>query len=147
MRLVLQPTDTMEAEVLAMNKSAMMLEIGRDAVVLAGGIALVLSTPWLNTRGDQEVTGSLLVLGLLLAGSALWAMGSTSRSSHWVHLIVGVLVLVSPWMLQFPAGLDIADLVAVVVGVTATIAGLLGIIAARRIPPVKDTRRASYLGW
>jgi len=53
-----------------MKKSAAMLEIGRDVVVLAGGIALVLVTPWLNTKGDQEVTGALLIYGLVLAGTA-----------------------------------------------------------------------------
>ena len=142
---------TLTVEVAEMSKSAAMLEIGRDAVVLAGGIALVLVTPWLNTSGDREVTGSLLVLGLLLAGTALWAMGSTSRTSHWVHLIVGILVLISPWMLQFPAGVDTADLVAVVVGITATAAGVLGIIAARRAharATAETTRRnGSYLAW
>ncbi len=99
-----------------MMKSAAMLEIGRDVVVLVGGIALVLVTPWLNTKGDQEVTGALLIYGLVLAGTALWAMDGASRPSHWVHLVVGILVLISPWMLQFPAGLGTADLVAVIVG-------------------------------
>jgi len=133
-----------------MKKSAAMLEIGRDVVVLAGGIALVLVTPWLNTKGDQEVTGALLIYGLVLAGTALWAMDGASRPSHWVHLVVGILVLISPWMLQFPAGVGTADLVAVIVGIAATVAGVLGILAVRRAriqTPPTQVKRGSYLGW
>ena len=133
-----------------MRKTAMRVELARDAVVLVGGIALVLCTPWLNTKGDQEVTGALLIYGLLLAGTALWAMNGASRPSHWLHLIVGILVLISPWMLQFPAGVGTADLVAVVVGIAATIAGLLGIIAAGRLHGASgpaQTRRGAHLDW
>jgi len=94
---VLDRTDAPTVEVASMmKKSAAMLEIGRDVVVLVGGIALVLVTPWLNTKGDQEVTGALLIYGLVLAGTALWAMAGASRPSHWVHLVVGILVLISP---------------------------------------------------
>ena len=133
-----------------MMKSAAMLEIGRDVVVLVGGIALVLVTPWLNTKGDQEVTGALLIYGLVLAGTALWAMDGASRPSHWVHLVVGILVLISPWMLQFPTGVGIADLVAVIVGIAATVAGVLGILAVRRAriqTPPTQVKRGSYLSW
>ena len=133
-----------------MRKTAMKVEIARDTVVLVGGIALVLCTPWLNTKGDQEVTGALLIYGLLLAGTALWAMNGASRPSHWLHLIVGILVLISLWMLQFPAGLGTADFVAVVVGIAATAAGLLGIIAAGRLHGASGparTKRGAYLGW
>ncbi len=130
-----------------MGKSEVRLEIGRDVVVLAAGLALVLCTPWLDTKGDREVTGALLLYGLLLAGTALWAMNGASRPSHWVHLIVGILVLVSPWMLQFPAGYDTADLIAVVAGLAATIAGVLGILASRRQPQSAAEKRGSYLAW
>ena len=131
-----------------MGRSEVRLEIGRDVVVLVAGLALVLCTPWLNTKGDQEVTGAMLVYGLLLAGTALWAMNGASRPSHWVHLIVGILVLVSPWMLQFPAGYDAPDVIAVVAGLAATIAGMLGILASRRQPRSAPTeKRGSYLAW
>ncbi|MEO9222450.1 MAG: hypothetical protein ABI251_11890 [Mycobacteriaceae bacterium] len=131
-----------------MDRSDVRWEIGRDVVVLAAGLALVLCTPWLNTKGDQEVTGALLVYGLVLAGTALWAMNGASRPSHWVHLVVGILVLVSPWMLQFPAGYDTANFIAVVAGLAATVAGVLGILASRRQPqPAPTEKRGSYLAW
>jgi len=118
---VLDRTDAPTVEVASMMKSAAMLEIGRDVVVLVGGIALV-----------------------------LWAMDGASRPSHWVHLVVGILVLISPWMLQFPAGVGTADLVAVIVGIAATVAGVLGILAVRRAriqTPPTQVKRGSYLSW
>lgn len=115
-----------------MNRSAAVLEIGRDAAVLVGGVVLVLSTPYLPAGGDREVTGALLILGLLLAGTALWAMASASRSSHWAHLVLGVLVFVSPWMLQFPDKATKALTISLVVGVVAVVAGIAGVISARQ---------------
>lgn len=112
-------------------RSAAVLEIGRDALVLIGGVVLVVSTPYLPV-GDREVTGALLILGLLLAGTALWAMGSASRSSHWAHLVFGALVLASPWMLQFPANAPKATALSVVVGAVAVLAGVGGVMAARK---------------
>lgn len=137
-----------------MTKSAKTVEIGLDALVLAAGVALVLCTPWLNTNGDQEVTGSMLVLGMVVAGTGLWALGGGARLvSHWVHLVLGVLVLVSPWLLQFPAGLDVADSVAIIAGLTTTAAGVIGVLAARRARAQtrdleqKQQARSSYLAW
>ena len=48
-------------------------EIIRDVVVFVTGAVLVASTVWLPVQGDQEVTGAILVLGILAAWSALWA--------------------------------------------------------------------------
>lgn len=56
-------------------------EIVRDVVVFVTGAVLVASTVWLPVQGDQEVTGAILVLGILAASSALWAIGSISNSA------------------------------------------------------------------
>ena len=64
---------------------------------------------------------------LVLAGTALWAMGLASRSSHWAHLVLGVLLLAAPWLLAYPSGVTAADVVTLAAGAVAVAAGLLGL--------------------
>ncbi|OZC97357.1 hypothetical protein CH275_24725 [Rhodococcus sp. 06-235-1A] len=109
-------------------------EIVRDVVVFVTGAVLVASTVWLPVQGDQEVTGAILVLGILAASSALWAIGSSSRQSHWTHVGLGLLLAVSPALMVFPSGLLAADLFAIVGGLVIAAMGALGVVASRRAP-------------
>ncbi|MFC8179781.1 MULTISPECIES: SPW repeat domain-containing protein [Nocardiaceae] len=106
-------------------------ELVRDAVVLVAGIVLVASTIWLPVDGDTGVSGAILILGLLSAGTALWAMSAASRSSHWAHVVLGAALAVSPVVLAFPAGLVTADLFALVGGVVIAAMGVLGVATGR----------------
>lgn len=106
-------------------------EISRDAIVVAIGVALVLSTIWLPADGDQEVTGAVLILGMLAAGCGLWAMGGASRPSHWMHLIIGVILVVAPLLLAFPRGVQSADIIVVVGGAIIAVIGVVGVLAHR----------------
>ncbi|UZJ25619.1 hypothetical protein RHODO2019_03960 [Rhodococcus antarcticus] len=110
-----------------MAKTEQVVEIVRDGAVLVAGVVLVLSTPWLPVAGDREITGALLLLGLLLAGSALWAMGLASRSSHWTHVVLGLVLVAAPWLLVYPSGVTTADVITVAAGAVALVAGLLGV--------------------
>ena len=110
-----------------MDNSGQVAEIARDSAVLVAGVVLVLSTPWLPVAGDREVTGALLVIGMILSGAALWAIGLASRSSHWTHLVLGVLLLAAPWLLVYPNGVTAADLITLGAGVVAVAAGVLGL--------------------
>ena len=110
-----------------MTRTEQLAELARDGAVLAAGVVLVLSTPWLPVAGDREITGALLVLGLLLAGSALWAVGLASRSSHWAHVVLGAVPVAAPWLLVYPAGVSTADVITVSAGAVALVAGLLGV--------------------
>ncbi|SNS62727.1 SPW repeat domain-containing protein [Rhodococcoides kyotonense] len=107
-------------------------EVSRDALVLAVGVVLVVSTIWLPVGGDTGVSGAILVLGMVSAGTALWAMSSASRSSHWAHLALGVMLALSPFVLAFPAGLMVADMFALVGGVLIAAMGILGVLASGR---------------
>ncbi|WP_236077609.1 SPW repeat domain-containing protein [Rhodococcus sp. P1Y] len=107
-------------------------EVVRDALVLITGVVLVASTIWLPVGGDTGVSGALLILGMLSAGTALWAMSSASRSSHWAHVALGVMLALSPVVLVFPAGLMAADMFALVGGLIIAAAGVLGVVASAR---------------
>jgi hypothetical protein len=107
-------------------------EVARDALVLITGVVLVASTIWLPVDGDTGVSGAILVLGMLSAGTALWAMSSASRSSHWAHVVLGLMLALSPVVLAFPAGLMVTDMFAVVGGVIIAAIGILGVLAGGR---------------
>lgn len=107
-------------------------EVARDAVVLIAGVVLVASTIWLPVGGDTGVSGAILVLGMLSAGTALWAMSSASRSSHWAHVVLGLMLALSPVVLAFPSGLVTADAFAIVGGVVIAAMGVLGVLAGAR---------------
>ncbi|MGV8875377.1 MAG: SPW repeat domain-containing protein [Rhodococcus sp. (in: high G+C Gram-positive bacteria)] len=109
-------------------------EIARDVVVFVTGAVLVGSTVWLPVQGDQEVTGAILVLGILAASTALWAIGSSSRQSHWTHVGLGLLLAASPALMVFPSGLLAADLFAIIGGLVIAAMGALGVLASRRAP-------------
>ncbi|WP_072804311.1 SPW repeat domain-containing protein [Rhodococcoides yunnanense] len=114
-------------------------EVSRDALVLLVGVVLVVSTIWLPVGGDTGVSGAILILGMLSAGTALWAMSSASRSSHWAHLVLGLMLALSPVVLAFPAGLMAADLFALVGGVIIAAVGVLGVLSGNRRAPVAST--------
>lgn len=118
-------------------------EVSRDALVLAVGVVLVVSTIWLPVGGDTGVSGAILVLGMLSAGTALWAMSSASRSSHWAHLVLGLMLALSPVVLAFPAGLMAADMFALVGGLIIAAVGVLGVLSSNRRIPVASTLVAS----
>lgn len=107
-------------------------EVFRDVVVFVTGAVLVASTVWLPVQGDQEVTGAILVLGILAASTALWAIGSSSRQSHWTHVGLGLLLAVSPALMVFPSGLLAADLFAIIGGLVIAAMGALGVLSSRR---------------
>ncbi|MDV6231081.1 SPW repeat domain-containing protein [Rhodococcus cercidiphylli] len=107
-------------------------EVFRDVVVFVTGAVLVASTVWLPVQGDQEVTGAILVLGILAASTALWAIGSSWRQSHWTHVGLGLLLAVSPALMVFPSGLLAADLFAIIGGLVIAAMGALGVLSSRR---------------
>lgn len=118
-------------------------EVARDALVLVTGVVLVVSTIWLPVGDSTGVSGAILILGLLSAGTALWAMSSASRSSHWAHLVLGLMLALSPVVLAFPAGLMAADMFALVGGVIIAAVGVLGVLSSGRSAHAPSTLIAS----
>ena len=102
------------------------------AVVL--GVYVVLSTTWTTTSGGA--VAALLVLGGLLLVSGLWSLAAPgSMTSEYVHIALGVLLFVSPWVLGF-AELGGASWTAWILGVLAVIVG------AAALPEASAAHRA-----
>lgn len=89
----------------------------QDWLILLGGVWLFVA-PWaLGTSGDAASSQNAWVLGILLAGTAWWALGRPSdKTPEWLQVLYGVWLFVSPWVLGF-SGLAAASWNALLVGV------------------------------
>ncbi len=97
----------------------------QDYVALLAGVVLALTPIWF-TPNETGGVWAMIVLGVVLAGSALWSLQAPGAvASEWVHAILGVLMFVAPWVLSYAneAGAAwsswIIGLVAVIVGLWA----------------------------
>ncbi|WP_295148676.1 SPW repeat protein [Saccharopolyspora sp.] len=93
----------------------------QDWVALLLGVYLLLATLWTRTSGGA--VSAMLVLGVLLVLSAVWSLVMPgSMTSEYAHMVLGVLLFLSPWVLGF-AGLAGAAWTCWVVGVLAVAVG------------------------
>lgn len=111
-------------------------EVRRDILVVTTGVALVLLSLWVPVHGDLQITGTILILGMIAYSVGLWAMTTESRSSHWGLVILGVALLLTPLAMAFPSGTAVAATVSVAAGAIITAVGVLGLMnqQPQRVP-------------
>ncbi|GAA2805981.1 hypothetical protein GCM10010470_46540 [Saccharopolyspora taberi] len=74
----------------------------QDWLVVAVGVLAVLSPLW--AAASAAATASLIVLGVLLTASAIWSLVKPgSLTSEWVHMALGALLVISPWIVGYSA--------------------------------------------
>ncbi|MGW0043500.1 SPW repeat domain-containing protein [Rhodococcus sp. NPDC003348] len=118
-------------------------EVRRDIFVVTTGVALVLLSLWLPTQGDDQITGAILILGMIAYSVGLWAMTTESRTSHWGLVVLGVALLLTPVAMAFPSGTTGAAVVSVVAGVIVLAVGIVGLATRRDEPtPARHRREA-----
>jgi hypothetical protein len=72
----------------------------QDWVVLVVGIYSVIAPFWAST--ESRATWTMVVLGALLAVSALWSLAMPGvMGAEASHAILGILLVVSPWVMSF----------------------------------------------
>ncbi|MFD4182394.1 hypothetical protein [Rhodococcus sp. NPDC058514] len=111
-----------------MRDSEHVREVRRDMIVVVTGIALVLLSMWVPDQGYRQITGAILILGLLAYSAGLWAMSTESRLSHWGLIALGLFLLATPLAMDFPSGTTTAATVTVVAGAIVAVAGALGLV-------------------
>ena len=75
----------------------------QDWINLVCGVLLFIS-PWvLGFSGELMAARTAWVAGIVIGVMAVAAMVQFAEWEEWVALIVGVLVLISPWVLGFAA--------------------------------------------
>lgn len=102
----------------------------QDWVALVAGVYAFLAPLWTGT--DTAATWTMVVLGILLAASALWSlMAPGAVASEWIHAAFGVLFVISPWVMAF-ADLLAMSVTAWIVGIVALATGIWAIPYSNR---------------
>lgn len=92
-------------------------------VALLAGAYAVLAPLW--TQTSDTATWTMVGLGAVTAALALWSLVmSEDRISEYALMLMGVLFIVSPWVMGFEH-LDDMALTAWIVGAVTLVAGIL----------------------
>lgn len=100
----------------------------QDWLVVVVGVLAVLSPLW--AVASAGATATLIVLGVLLTASAIWSLVKPgSLASEWVHMALGGLLVISPWIVGY-SGEPVSAWSAWVLGALAVILGAAALPAA-----------------
>jgi hypothetical protein len=111
----------------------------QDWVALVAGLYAALSPIWVSTTHEGGAVASLVVLGALLALTALASLARPSLGAfEWLIALWGVLLFIAPWVISY-TGLSGAAWTSWIVGVVAFVvgisAGAMGTATHRRVIP------------
>ena len=104
-----------------------------DWINLVLAVALFIS-PWVLGFAQGTPMGNALIAGIVIGAIAIAAIVSFSQWEEWVNLIVGLWVLISPWVLGFTA-VTSAVWAHVVIGLIVTVLAAVELWLAMRSPP------------
>ena len=103
----------------------------QDWVAVAAGLYVALSTIWIAHTGASLPI--MLVLGVLLVAAGLWSLAMPGLvSMEWIHVALGVLLIVSPWVGNYTSNAA-ASWTSWIAGVVALAAGLLAVQPAMKM--------------
>jgi hypothetical protein len=97
----------------------------QDWVAVVLGVYLILGTLW--TMTNSAAMAAMIVLGLLLVIASVWSLVLPgSVTSEYSHMLLGVLLFISPWVLGYTAFAG-ASWTSWVAGVLAVIVGAIAL--------------------
>jgi FtsH-binding integral membrane protein len=95
----------------------------QDPVNAVLGVALVVS-PWvLDYSSETFAMSNAVVIGLALVAAALGAMLAPQAWEEWTEAVLGLWMVISPWMLAY-SHVQVAMYAAVVVGLIVVLLAL-----------------------
>ncbi|WP_181784418.1 SPW repeat domain-containing protein [Pseudonocardia pini] len=102
----------------------------QDWAALVIGVLVALSPIVVAT--DSAAVWTLVVLGVVLALTALWSLGQPgSVASEYVHGVLGVLLFIAPWVMSYS---DLSG-----ASWTSWIGGVLAVVVAATALPAATT--------
>ena len=104
----------------------------QDWGTLLAGLYAALSPIWVNTTGERDAFWALIVLGALLALTALFSLAMPGVvATEWLTVLFGVLLFVAPWVLTYTERTG-ASWTSWVVGAIAVVLGGFSVPASNR---------------
>jgi SPW repeat len=74
----------------------------QDWGTLIAGLSVTLSLIWVSTTGERNALWALIVLGVLLAVTALWSLAMPGVvATKWLTVLFGVLLFIAAWVLSY----------------------------------------------
>jgi SPW repeat-containing protein len=110
-----------------------------DVANLILGVFLFFS-PWMFGFDAGKVSQNAYIAGIIIAALAIAALAAFAVWEEWLNLIVGLWVLVSPWVLGFQ-GTSNAMTIHVVVGIAVAVLAAIELWMMQQIPPRLTTNR------
>ena len=100
------------------------------------GLWLIIS-PWILHDQVQQAYANNVILGIIIAVLAAIRAGGAHRAAwlSWINLVLGLWVIISPWVLQLPASHTQAFWNNVVVGVVVALLAIWSAVATRSAMP------------
>ena len=94
----------------------------QDWVALVAGAYAALSPIWTDT--DDTATWTMVSLGVVTAAVSLWSLAMPDdRIGEFVHVLLGLCFIASPWVMSFD-DIDQMAMTAWIVGGVTAIAGI-----------------------
>jgi hypothetical protein len=106
-----------------------------DWINLLLGIALLIS-PWVMGFATGTPMINAVVGGLIILAVAIMALVSFAVWEEWINLLLGLWVLISPWVLGF-AGTTAAVQTHVVIGIAVAVLAAIELWLVQRHPPAR----------
>jgi uncharacterized membrane protein HdeD (DUF308 family) len=104
----------------------------QDWGTLLAGLYAALSPIWVSTTGERDARWALIVLGALLAVTALCSLTLPGVvATEWLTVLFGVLLFVAPWVLTYTERTG-ASWTSWVVGAIAVVLGGFSVPASNR---------------
>ena len=104
----------------------------QDWGTLIAGLYAALSPIWVSTTGERDAFWAMIVLGALLAITALFSLALPGVvATEWLTVLFGVLLFVAPWVLTY-TDRAAASWTSWVVGVIAVVLGGFSVPASNR---------------
>jgi hypothetical protein len=86
--------------------------------------ALLFFSPWLMTLAPGAESWNAWIAGIVITALSIAALSAFAEWEEWLNLIVGLWVVVSPWVLSFSANVTAMWTHIVIGAVVAILAGV-----------------------
>jgi hypothetical protein len=103
--------------------------------------AFLFVSPWIFGFGAGMTSQNAAVAGIVVAALAIAALAAFAVWEEWLNLIVGLWILVSPWVLGFQTSTT-AMTVHVVIGILVAALAVIELWMTQNLPRLTTGRRS-----